>query len=67
MIEPHYTTSQLWDLLNLHEETVRKYARLGELRSVRIGKDRRYPESAVRAFLEARSAGRLSARLGSVR
>lgn len=54
MIEKHYTTAQLCELLNLHEETVRKYARTGELPSLRIGNDRRYSESGVRAFLKAR-------------
>lgn len=54
MIEPYYTTAQLCELLSLHEETIRKYARTGELRSIRIGNDRRYPESGVRSFLAAR-------------
>lgn len=54
MIEAHYTTAQLCELLNLHEETVRKYARTGELPSLRIGNDRRYSESGVRAFLKSR-------------
>lgn len=54
MIETLSTTAQLCELLNLHEETVRKYARAGELRSYRIGNDRRYPESGVREFLAAR-------------
>jgi len=65
MIEPYYTTAQLCELLNLHEETVRKYARTGELPSVRMGNDRRYPKSGVLAFLKARedthSHGRRSA------
>lgn len=56
MIEVHYTTAQLCELLNLHEETVRKYARTGELPSVRVGNDRRYPESGVVSFLKAREA-----------
>ncbi|HEY4975926.1 MAG TPA: helix-turn-helix domain-containing protein [Gaiellaceae bacterium] len=55
MIERHYTTSELCDLLSVHEETVRKYARTGELPSVRIGNDRRYPESGVEEFLRARA------------
>lgn len=36
-----YTTAELCELLSLHEETVRKYARTGELPSLRIGNDRR--------------------------
>lgn len=53
MIERYYTTAELCERLSLHEETIRKYARTGDLRSVRIGNDRRYPESAVVAFLNA--------------
>lgn len=55
MIERHYTTAELCERLNLHEETVRKYARTGELPSIRIGNDRRYPESGVEEFLSARA------------
>lgn len=54
VIERHYTTAELCELLSLHEETVRKYARMGELPSVRIGNDRRYPESGVEEFLRER-------------
>ena len=57
MIERHYTTAELSDLLNLHEETVRKYARTGELPSRRFGNDRRYSESGVQAFLKAHEDG----------
>jgi len=57
VIERHYTTAQLCERLNVHEETVRKYARTGELPSIRIGNDRRYPESGVEAFLSARAQG----------
>jgi excisionase family DNA binding protein len=53
VIEPHYTTAQLCELLNLHEETVRKYASTGALKSVRFGNVRRYARSAVEAFLKA--------------
>ena len=35
MIERHYTTAQLCELLNLHEETVRKYARTAPHRAWR--------------------------------
>jgi excisionase family DNA binding protein len=61
-VERHYTTSEVSALLSLHEETVRKYARLGELESVRIGNDRRYPESAIAKFLRVRTGalGRLA-------
>lgn len=54
MIERLYKTAELCELWNVHEETVRKYARTGELPSIRIGNDRRYPESGVEEFLRAR-------------
>jgi excisionase family DNA binding protein len=52
MIEQHYRTREVADLLAVHEETVVRLAQRGELRSLRIGNERRYPESAVREFLE---------------
>jgi excisionase family DNA binding protein len=55
VIERHYKTAELCELWNVHEETVRKYARTGELPSIRIGNDRRYPESGVEEFLRARA------------
>lgn len=54
MIERHYTTAQLAELLCVHPETVRRAAARGELCSVRIGRDRRYPESAVLEWLGTR-------------
>lgn len=64
MIERHYTTAELAGLLSVHPETIRRAAARGELRSVRIGNERRYPESAVREWLEllaARGGGRYAA------
>ena len=54
MIERHYTTAQLADLLAAHPETIRRAAASGELRSVRVGSERRYSESAVREWLRGR-------------
>jgi excisionase family DNA binding protein len=51
MVERHYTTSELAALLAVHPETVRRAAAAGRLRSRRIGRDRRYPESAVKEWL----------------
>lgn len=59
MIERHYATSELAELLAVHPETIRRAAAAGRLRSVRVGRERRYPESAVRdwlASLEERAA-----------
>ena len=55
-IERHYTTRELSELLSVHQETIRREAARGRLRSVRVGSDRRYPESAVRAWLNERAA-----------
>ena len=55
-IERHYTTRELAELLSVHQETIRREAARGKLRSVRVGSDRRYPESAVRAWLNERAA-----------
>jgi excisionase family DNA binding protein len=55
VIERLYKTAELCELWNVHEETVRKLARRGELPSIRIGNERRYPESGCEEFLRARS------------
>jgi excisionase family DNA binding protein len=52
VIERHYTTRELAKLLSVNPETVRREAARGLLKSVRVGSERRYPESAVRAYLE---------------
>lgn len=50
-IERHYSTRELAELLAVHPETVRREAARGRLRSVRVGAERRYPESAVQEWL----------------
>jgi excisionase family DNA binding protein len=57
VIERHYTTAELAELLSLHPETIRRAAASGALRSLRVGRDRRYPESAVAAWLASLSQG----------
>lgn len=52
MIERHYKTRELAELLGLHPETIRRAAQRGHLESVRIGLDRIYAESAVQRWLE---------------
>lgn len=52
MIERHYKTRELAELLGLHPETIRRAAQRGQLESVRIGLDRIYAESAVQCWLE---------------
>lgn len=53
MIERHYKTRELAELLGLHPETIRRAAQRGQLESVRIGLDRIYAESAVQSWLAA--------------
>lgn len=50
-IEQHYSPKTLAELLDCSTETLRRASIEGELRSVRIGVDRRYPESAVNEWL----------------
>jgi excisionase family DNA binding protein len=56
VIERHYTTRELAELLHVHPETIRRAAARGDLRSVRVGSERRYPESAVKEWLSRRAA-----------
>ncbi len=46
-----------WRPYTNNPETIRRAAAAGALRSVRVGRERRYPESAVKDWLEQR-AGR---------
>jgi excisionase family DNA binding protein len=57
VIEPHYTTAQVAALLAVNPETVRRLAARGDLRFVRIGAELRFPESAIREYLD-RQTGR---------
>jgi excisionase family DNA binding protein len=50
-VERHYTTRELAEQLRVHPETIRRQAAAGRLRSVRVGAERRYAESAVQAWL----------------
>jgi excisionase family DNA binding protein len=57
LIEPHYSTRELAKLLKANPETIRRAAARGLLRSVRVGCERRYPESAVKDYLERHAEG----------
>ena len=61
MIEHHYTTAQVAALLNCSTDTILRLAQKGELRSVFVGSERRYPESGVEEYL-AKRANRPAAR-----
>ena len=52
ILEKHYKTREVAELLSVHEETVLRLAQCGSLCSVRVGSERRYPESAIVSFLE---------------
>lgn len=54
MIERHYTTQQLADLFALSTETIRREAARGRLRFIRIGKDLRFAESAVKDWRDSK-------------
>lgn len=56
MIERHYSTRELAELLAVNPETIRREAARGRLRSVRVGSERRYPESGVQEYLREREA-----------
>ncbi len=51
MIEQHVTPDTLADRLGVHPDTVYRAIRTGQLRSVRVGRLRRIPESAVGEWL----------------
>lgn len=57
MIERHYTTAEVAKLLACSTDTVLRLAQRGELHSIYVGTQRRYPESAIQAFIE-RNASR---------
>jgi excisionase family DNA binding protein len=50
-VDKHYTGKELAELLSLDYETVLHLAQTGEIASVRVGRLRRFPESAVRDYL----------------
>jgi excisionase family DNA binding protein len=54
MMEKMYTTKQVAEAWSVNPETVRRLAARGLLRSVRVGSERRYPESALREYLRSR-------------
>ena len=54
MMEKMYTTKQVAEAWSVNPETVRPLAARGLLRSVRVGSERRYPESALREYLRSR-------------
>jgi excisionase family DNA binding protein len=54
VIERHYTAQELADLFALNVETIRREAARGNLPYIRIGKDLRFAESAVREWCDSK-------------
>ena len=52
VMERMYTTKQVADAWSVNPETIRRLAARGLLRSVRVGSERRYPESALQEYLQ---------------
>lgn len=52
MIDKHYKTEPLAELLGISADTLRRAAQRGELRPVRLGRDLLWPESEVQAWLD---------------
>jgi excisionase family DNA binding protein len=50
-MEQHHSPGQVAAKLDLHPQTVRRHIRQGTLRSVKVGRARRIPESAVRDWI----------------
>ena len=50
-VERHLRGHEVADLLGLHYETVMHLAQTGEIETVRVGRLRLFPESAVNAYL----------------
>lgn len=67
MIEQHYTGAEAARLLSVHPETIRRLAARGELESIRVGNDRRYPESALKRYLDKHREGTAVVSLASRR
>jgi excisionase family DNA binding protein len=53
------TVAEIVDMLKVHEQTVRRWIKTGELRAIILGRRSGYrvPESALRDFLAKRNAG----------
>jgi excisionase family DNA binding protein len=51
VVERMYTTREVAEAWSVNPETVRRLAARGLLRSVRVGSERRYPESALQEYL----------------
>jgi excisionase family DNA binding protein len=51
-LEKHYDGHEVAEFLGVDYETVLTLAQRGDIESVRVGRLRRFPESAVQAYLD---------------
>lgn len=51
-LERHYSTAELASILSVSEDTILRAAQRGELQSCQLGRQRRFPESAVQRWLD---------------
>lgn len=56
MIPRYYKTRELAELLSCCDATILRLAQRGDIDSIMLGGERRYPESAVEEFLERAKA-----------
>jgi excisionase family DNA binding protein len=54
VIERYYTVQELAELMGVHPETIRREAARKQLRAIRIGRELRFGESAVREWLASK-------------
>lgn len=66
MIERHYKTRELADLLSLNPETIRRAVEDGDMRAVRVDGELIYLDSDVQAWLDRRRSPVYAERIGSV-
>lgn len=52
VIERHYRTRELCDLLAVSDDTITRLVQRGELDAVYVGSERRFSESAVKLYLQ---------------
>lgn len=67
MIEQHHTAEHAAARLGFTPETVYRAMRRGDLRSVRVGRSRRIPESAVSEWLDGGSGRSLAGSVTELR
>jgi excisionase family DNA binding protein len=55
VVERLYTTKEIAEAWSVNPETVRRLAARREIRFVRIGAELRFPESAIREYLDRKT------------